>query len=102
MHLPMSSLPQELLTSVIFIAFLWSLQVLLIRMVRGKKEVLSKDQRRWINLIKNGIIVSVLLALVLIWAPQLQTFALSLTAFAVALVVATKEMILCIKLGFFG
>ncbi len=96
MHLPMSSLPQELLTSAIFIAFLWSLQVLLIRMVRGKKEVLSKDQRRWVNLIKNGIIISTLLALVLIWAPQLQTFALSLTAFAVALVVATKEMILCV------
>ena len=96
MNLHMSSLPQELLSSVIFIAFLWSLQVLLIRMVRGKKEVLSKDQRRWINLIKNGIIISTLLALVLIWAPQLQTFALSLTAFAVALVVATKEMILCI------
>lgn len=95
MQLPLSSLPQELLTSFIFIAFLWSSQVLLIRMVRGKKEVLSKEQRRWINLIKNGILILILLALTLIWAPQLQTFALSLTAFAVALVVATKEMILC-------
>lgn len=91
----MPSLPQELLTSIIFIAFLWASQVLLIRMVRGKKVVLSKEQRRWINLIKNGILISALLALTLIWAPQLQTFALSLTAFAVALVVATKEMILC-------
>lgn len=95
MPVPLSTLPQELLTSIIFIAFLWSAQVLLIRMVRGKKVVLSKEQRRWINLIKNGILISSLLAMTLIWAPQLQTFALSLTAFAVALVVATKEMILC-------
>lgn len=96
MEFSLSSLPRELLTSVVFIAFLLTLRTLLIRMVRRKSEILSKEQRRWVNRIKNGIMVTMLVCLTMIWAPQLQTFALSLTAFAVALVIATKEMILCL------
>lgn len=92
----MSTFTQELLTSVVFIAILIGLRTLLIRMVRRNSEILSKEQRRWINRIKNSVIIIIFVCLALVWAPQLQTFALSLTAFAVALVVATKEMILCL------
>lgn len=92
----MSAFAQELVTSVIFIGILLGLRILLIRMVRRNSEILSKEQRRWINRIKNGTIIIAFVCLAMVWAPQLQTFALSLTAFAVALVVATKEMILCL------
>lgn len=92
----MSTFTQELLTSVVFVAILIGLRTLLIRMVRRNSEILSKEQRRWINRIKNSVIIVIFVCLALVWAPQLQTFALSLTAFAVALVVATKEMILCL------
>ncbi|MDF1727753.1 MAG: mechanosensitive ion channel, partial [Sulfitobacter sp.] len=53
--------------------------------------------RRWIATSRTVFLLLLLIGLVLIWAPQLRTFALSLAAVAVAIVVATKEMILCIS-----
>lgn len=61
----------------------------------GNYGILYKDQRQWIIRIKNTSAALVLLALLFIWAPQLHTFAISIAAFAVALVIATKEMIMC-------
>lgn len=51
--------------------------------------------RRWTASLRNVLILVAIVGLVMIWAPQLRTFALSLTAFAVASVVAMKELILC-------
>lgn len=68
--------------------------------VKGKSEILEKGQRRWINHINNATVLVVLVALVFIWAPQIHTFALSLTAFAVAVVLTTKELLMCLTGGF--
>ena len=53
--------------------------------------------RRWTASLRNALIVIAMIGLVMIWAPQLRTFALSLTAFVVASVIAMKELILCIS-----
>lgn len=87
--------------SLIVIGMLGILRLVAVRFVRGNSEILHTHQRRWINTIKNGTLIFGLLLLVLIWAPQLQTFALSLTAIAVAIVISFKEMILCITGGFY-
>lgn len=95
---PMMGAP--LITSALLIATLITARIFLTRAVRNKSEILSNDQRRWISRIKNGILTLLVTGLVLIWAPQLQTLALSLAAVAVALVIATKEMILCLSGAF--
>ena len=86
----------SLLTSLILIGAVIFARSLLIRRVWRDSEVLDKEQRSWIIRIKNGSMILIVIGLVLIWAPQLHTFALSIAAFAVAVVVATKEMILCL------
>lgn len=83
-------------SSLLLIIALVGLRGFLIRYVRKDTEIIAKEQRRWIIRIKNAATSFMVIGLILIWAPQLHTFALSITAFAVALVVATKEMILCL------
>lgn len=86
----------SILTSLFLITAIVLARGFLIRYVRKDAEILGKEQRRWTIRIKNTAAIIMLIGLVLIWAPQLHTFALSIAAFAVALVVATKEMILCL------
>ncbi len=93
-------LTEPLVTSILLMVTLMTARHFLVRAVRNKSEILNRDQRRWISQIKNGILLLILIGLILIWAPQLRTLALSLAAVAVAFVVATKEMILCLSGAF--
>jgi|AntRauTorckE6833_2_1112554.scaffolds.fasta_scaffold09257_5 small-conductance mechanosensitive channel len=90
----------SMLSAVVAVVILLVLRYLLVRVVKGKAEILVRDQRRWINRINNATTVIVLISLVFIWAPQLHTFALSLTAVAVAVVLTTKELLMCLTGGF--
>lgn len=68
--------------------------------IRSRTDAAPQSQRRWTATVRNALFFVGLLGIVLIWAPQLRTFALSLTAVAVAIVVATKELILCLSGAF--
>ena len=87
-----------------FVASLALFAVLLIvgwaarRGVRARGEALPPQAaRRWSANIRNALLLVAMVGLLMIWAPQLRTFALSLTAVAVAVVVATKELLLCLS-----
>lgn len=86
----------SIFTSLLLVLVLMAVRTFLIRYVRKDAEVLDKDQRRWTIRIKNSSVIILIIGLILIWAPQLHTFALSIAAFAAAVVIATKEMILCL------
>ena len=70
---------------------------LAVRLIRGDEGVLSDRRRRWMVTVRNGMSGLIVLGLLAVWAPELEEFALSIAAVAVALVIATKELILCIS-----
>lgn len=56
----------------------------------------SELRRKWLVQSRNGLVLLFLVGFVMIWGEELRTLALSIVAIAVAFVVATKELILCI------
>ncbi|MGS2743285.1 mechanosensitive ion channel family protein [Halomonas sp. LS-001] len=100
--MPENSFWMELLgnrgvSSVALVCIVALFRILAVRVIRGHKELLSDYRRVWLARIRNATVVLILVGLVLIWLPSLHAFALSITAFAVALVIATKELILCLS-----
>ncbi|MEX0845213.1 MAG: mechanosensitive ion channel domain-containing protein [Balneolaceae bacterium] len=81
-------------TALLFLCFI-VVRVLLTRYL--KRNITSAELRRkWHVQVRNGLILLLILGLAIIWSNELRTFALSIVAIAVAFVVATKELILCI------
>ncbi len=60
-----------------------------------RSDLKVETRRRWTVNIRNALIFLFIIGLVFIWAPQLQTFAVSLFAIAVAIAIAIKELIDC-------
>lgn len=72
----------------------------LVSWCRRRAKSKDDDKRDLINNIKNFINFTLIVSLLAVWAPELQKFALSIAAFAVAIVLATREFIQCV-IGFF-
>ena len=89
------TLLELLIITGLFVLVLVIIRALTTRYIR--KNVHSAElRRRWLVQSRNALILILLLGLVLIWADELRTLALSIVAIAVAFVVATKELILCL------
>ena len=87
----------DLWASLLLFFVLWISRTIVVQLVRIRTDLPPYVLRRWIVSSRNVVLFLLLVGLVLIWAPQLRTFALSLAAVAVAIVVATKELILCVS-----
>lgn len=83
---------------IISIAFVFTCLVLRWLSVRFVRRVVKDEEnlhRRWTNTITNITSLIIIIGLVIIWLSELRFVALSIAAFAVALVVATREQIQC-------
>ncbi|GKS60342.1 mechanosensitive ion channel protein MscS [Nitrospira sp.] len=74
-----------------------ALRTLFVRWAASQKGLTVEDRRRWVVYIRNGMLLLFAVGMVAIWANELQAFAVSLVAIAAALVLATKELILCVS-----
>ncbi len=83
------------ISSSILIAVVLLLRALIARFIKQKVESYEL-RRRWLVQTRNGLLLLMALGLIFIWGQELRTLALSVVAIAVAFVVATKELILCV------
>jgi len=87
---------RDILISLLLIAGVLLIRRVVVRRVR-KSEIKSAElRRRWIITVRNACFFLLIFGLVIIWSSQLRTLALSVLAILVALVLATKELILCL------
>jgi small-conductance mechanosensitive channel len=90
-----SSIALDGLKSLILLLFLISVRALAVRWIAGNQTLSMESKRRWVVTTRNSVVLAFLIGLVIIWAHELQAFAVSLVALAAAMVLATKELILC-------
>ncbi len=88
-------LTHKLLLTLLIIAPVLLLRRLILSQIRGDVAFISEDQRKWMSRTKNGVFAIILVVLFMLWQTEISHFALSVTAIAVAIVVASKEIILC-------
>lgn len=90
-----SSVLLDGLKSLLWLVLLLISRVLIVRWISRNHALSMETKRRWVVTTRNWIVFSFLLGLAVIWAHELQVFAVSMVALAAALVLATKELLLC-------
>ncbi len=90
-----SSVMLDGLKSLILLVSLILTRALVVRWISRNPALSMESKRRWVVTTRNSIVFAFMIGLVVIWAHELQAFAVSLVALAAALVLATKELILC-------
>ncbi|OSI07938.1 putative Sm-like integral membrane protein [Neisseria animaloris] len=88
----------EIIESVLMIAGVLLLRGVVLQMhFRSHPQMEIEDKRRWVVASRNITLIMVVFGLAIIWAAQIQTLALSMFAVAAAIVLATKELIMCLS-----
>jgi small-conductance mechanosensitive channel len=90
-----SSIVLDSLKSLLLLLSVLIVRALIVRSISKNSALTMEAKRRWVVSVRNTIVFVFLVGLVVIWAHELQAFAVSLVALAAALVLATKELILC-------
>lgn len=89
-------LTSQFLISVLLVIFAWIGRNAATRLIKAKSSKQGADKRYLMNNTKNVINAILIISLFALWSAELQRFALSIAAFIVAIVLATKEIIQCV------
>lgn len=87
----------RLIATVLLVLAVLGTRFLIGHWIKRGAHILQEQQRRQLFYLRSLLSGVFLLALVIIWAGQLQNLVLSLTAVMVALVIATKELLMCLS-----
>jgi len=90
-----SSIVLDSLKSLLLLLSVVIARMLIVRSISRNAALTMEAKRRWVVSVRNTMVFVFLVGLVVIWAHELQAFAVSLVALAAAFVLATKELILC-------
>ncbi|HJR75393.1 MAG TPA: hypothetical protein VJ805_00400 [Nitrospiraceae bacterium] len=85
----------DILKSLLLLGVVLAFRTVLVRSIARNPHLTLEAKRRWVVAIRNTAALVFLTGLAFMWLNELQTFAVSLVAIAAALVLATKELILC-------
>jgi small-conductance mechanosensitive channel len=94
-----NDLMRNVISTVILILAVVGLRIFLSRTIQKWPIRNPEMRRRWIVQAKNTSFLVLLMGLAFLWGPELKTVAVSIIAIAAALVIATKELILCVLGG---
>ncbi len=83
------------ISTLILFLIIFALRTGLHHNILERSDLKVETRRRWTVNFRNALIFLFIIGLAFIWAPQLQTFAVSLLAIAVAIAIAIKELIDC-------
>lgn len=93
-------LQHPLFISIAVVSIAYSLKFAAGKFVQYQAAKKERDNRNVSNNVKHFINFVMVLVLLFVWSTEIQNFALSIAAFAVAIVLATREFIQCV-IGFF-
>ncbi|WP_430472178.1 mechanosensitive ion channel family protein [Wielerella bovis] len=100
LHTLLSKIPlsNEWIYSLIWIPLVWAARHMWLRLYFQSHPTWEVERkRRALVMSRNVALIIGLLGLFMVWATQIQTFALSMVALAAATVIATKELIMCLS-----
>ena len=87
---------RDLFASIAYILALFTLRALCTRAILRCEDTAPDTRRRLLVYTRNGVVVCFVLGMVVIWGHEIEAFAVSLVAIAAAIVLATKEMLMCL------
>ena len=85
----------KLLTSLVLLIVLLFLKKGVLRLIRRIRSHRGEDRRNQINILEQLGNAFIIIVLMVVWSSEIQTLAISIAAFMVAIVLATREFIQC-------